>query len=38
MQTFSEYLKKYSVISSKFINDFFGLHEFKIDFDEIYRF
>lgn len=36
MLTFPEYLKKYSIISSKFINDFFGLHEFKIDFDEIY--
>lgn len=36
MYSFPEYLKKYSTISSKFIDDFFGLHEYKIDFNEIY--
>ena len=36
MQTFPEYLKKYSSISSKFIDDFFGLHDYKIIFNEIY--
>ncbi len=36
MYSFSEYLKKYSTISSKFIDDFFGLHDYKIDFNEIY--
>ena len=36
MQTFPEYLKKYSTINSKFIDDFFGLHQYKIDFTQIY--
>lgn len=36
MYSFPEYLKKYSTISSKFIDDFFGLHDYKIDFNEIY--
>lgn len=36
MQTFPDYLKKYSSISSKFIDDFFGLHDYKIIFNDIY--
>jgi len=36
MYSFPEYLKKYSSINSKFIDDFFGLHEYKIDFNDIY--
>jgi phage anti-repressor protein len=36
MYSFPDYLKKYSIINSKFIDDFFGLHDFKIDFTKIY--
>jgi hypothetical protein len=36
MYSFPEYLKKYSTINSKFIDDFFGLHQYKIDFNNIY--
>lgn len=36
MYSFPEYLKKYSTINSKFIDDFFGLHQYKIDFTQIY--
>ena len=36
MKTFPDYLKTYSSISSKFIDDFFGLHDYKIIFNEIY--
>jgi len=32
----TNYLKKYSTINSKFIDDFFGLHEYKIDLTQIY--
>ena len=36
MYSFPDYLKKYSTINSKFIDDFFGLHDYKIDFTKIY--
>jgi len=36
MESFPNYLKKYSTINSKFIDDFFGLHEYKIDLTQIY--
>jgi phage anti-repressor protein len=36
MYSFPDYLKKYSTINSKFIDDFFGLHQYKIDFNKIY--
>jgi hypothetical protein len=29
-------MKKYSTINLEFIDDFFGLHDFKIDFTNIY--
>ena len=32
----TDFLKKYSTINSKFIDDFFGLHEYKIDLTQIY--
>ena len=36
MFSFSDYLKKYSTINTKFIDDFFKLHQYKFDFNEIY--
>ena len=39
MLNLSNYLKKYSTINSKFIDDFFGLHEYKIDLcDSLYTY
>ena len=36
MKTLSEYLKVYSTISSKFIDQFFSFHDFNLSYDEIY--
>jgi len=36
MYSFPDYLKKYSNISSRFIDEFYGLHDSKIDYEGIY--
>jgi phage anti-repressor protein len=36
MTSFPDYLKKYSTISNKFIDDFFGIHDYKIMENSIY--